>query len=218
LLLIAAAMLGFLIGSLSWGLVIGKVFYGVDIRTRGSGNLGATNALRILGTGIGILVLLLDAAKGAAAVYAARLLPAGDTTALAGVVSGFAAVLGHVFSPWVRFRGGMGVATAGGCFAALSSLATLGAVLAWMACIVLTRYVSVASMAAAVALTLGVWLLPANTDAQVAQLVRYVVVVVAVLIFVRHRTNIRRLLAGKENRITFGRSGSSRGNEPPTSD
>lgn len=189
----AAVATGFLLGSVPWALVLGRMVHRVDIRTQGSGNLGATNAFRVLGPATGTAVLLLDAGKGFAAAYVAP----GELLALAG---GFGAVLGHVFSPWVRFRGGKGVATAAGAFGAVAPQATLAATAIWIVTVAATRWVSlgsivaVAGLVAVLAATRG-WSDPVTWTGCAA----------ALLVIARHAGNVRRLAAGTEPRVSFRR-------------
>jgi glycerol-3-phosphate acyltransferase PlsY len=187
---VAAIVASYLLGSIPFGLLIARA-RGVDIRAVGSGNIGATNVSRSLGKKLGALVLLLDAAKGFAPVFlAARWLPAEIVAA-----SGFAAIAGHVFPVWLRFRGGKGVATGLGVFAAIAPLAAGGAVGVYLATVLVTRISSVGSLAAATALFALMWLLGLPAP--------YVALAGAVwlLIVVRHRGNIRRLIRREEGKV-----------------
>lgn len=219
LLLVAGA---FLCGSVPFGLLAGCL-RGIDIREHGSKNIGATNAIRVLGRPIGYTVFVLDALKGAVPVLIAGTLlgvlgrVAPDAAPmwkwLAVVV---AAVLGHVFSPWVKFKGGKGVATGFGALLAVYPLVTfaaLGAFAIWLVTVRVSRYVSLASIVAAAALPVLVLVTPTvagwlNGKAEVnragiAPVVPALVVtgVLAVLVIVKHRANIQRLLAGTESKI-----------------
>jgi acyl phosphate:glycerol-3-phosphate acyltransferase len=188
----AVCAAGFLIGSIPVGLLWGKVVRGIDVRQHGSGNLGATNVYRVLGPGHGIAVLLLDVGKGCGAVLFARWLVGVESAALA---SGLLAVLGHMFSPWVRFRGGKGVATGLGIWLVLAPAASLLALGIWGLLLALTRRVSIASLAASTALVPIVLMLPGQgARLQLAALS----LVAAVLVWIRHRGNIGRLLRGEE--------------------
>ncbi len=192
---------GYLLGAIPTGYLLGRA-KGIDLRKVGSGNIGATNAMRVLGKPVGAVVLVVDALKG----YLACTVVTGLILDLLGfgrayaehykILAGVAAVLGHSFSCWLRFRGGKGVATGAGVFLALAPGATAVAIVTWAVVFAVSRYVSVASMTAAVALAIAVWLGTTST------LLRLVTVAVAVLVIVRHRSNIARLLAGTEHRFS----------------
>jgi acyl phosphate:glycerol-3-phosphate acyltransferase len=197
-LLLAAA---YILGSLPWSLWASRV-RGVDLRAVGSGNLGATNVYRALGPAWGIGVLALDMLKGALAVWLARHF--GSTGGVAGpawlpAAALVTAVLGHVFTVFAGFRGGKGVATGLGGFLALIPLAGFVAVGVWLALFGVTRMVSVASLAAFVALPVTTWL----TQGGRADYVYLMILtgLVALLVWWRHRDNIRRILAGQEHRL-----------------
>jgi glycerol-3-phosphate acyltransferase PlsY len=190
----------FLTGSIPWSYIIGRM-KGADIRRSGSGNTGATNLFRVCGRGAGLTGLVLDAAKGAVPVLAASrgvmqlAPPAGDWIV---AVSGICAVLGHVFSPWLRFRGGKGVATTLGVLLVLSPLSLLAGVLVFAVVLLATRYVSLGSISAALAVVPAVFVFqPGSLPVQV------IICVVAALILVRHRSNIVKLLKGEENRFSL---------------
>lgn len=201
-----AALVAYLVGAIPFGLLVGRAWKGVDIRQHGSGNLGATNALRVLGKRVGGLVLLLDAAKGALPVL---LLPP-LVTRLAGasgpswlpVALATSAVVGHVFPIYLRFAGGKGVATSAGAMLALHPPA-LGAAFATFALtLALTRIVSLSSLLAALALPLAAVAIDGPELALGEARVRTALfVLLALLVWVRHRANLARLLAGTEPRI-----------------
>jgi len=165
----------------------------------GSRNIGATNAYRVLGARWGILVFVLDAAKGLLAATVPALLAAGFTASLA---SGVAAILGHVFSPWLGFRGGRGVATSLGVFLAIVPVPTLLAFGVWTALVLLSRRVSVGSLVAALLYPALVFLL-LRTDPHRAVL-SCITALVSLLVIVRHKANIQRLLAGTEPPLSRG--------------
>jgi glycerol-3-phosphate acyltransferase PlsY len=199
----AVVALAYLLGSIPFGYLLVRLGGGGDVRETGSGGTGATNVTRRAGSSAGILTLLLDALKGIAAVLVARLLlgtrPDADWWVSAAAV---AAVLGHVFPVWLGFRGGKGVATGLGVFLVLAPLATLCALVVFAAVVWLWRYVSLGSITAAAVLPLAVWSLGAFGIADHAQApVLAVAVLGAALIIFMHRTNIGRLLTGKENRL-----------------
>jgi glycerol-3-phosphate acyltransferase PlsY len=193
---LALIAVGYLIGSLPWGYWLPRWFAGVDIRTVGSGNTGATNVWRTLGFKLGLAVAILDLAKGAAAALLARWL-ADDLVAL---LAGAGAAVGHYRPIFLGFaRGGKAVAVVGGVGLALAPLATLAAVGVWVVVFLVTRYASVASIAAALALPPLALLFGAS----VTVLVFTVAATVAVILL--HRANIRRLRAGTESRIKLRR-------------
>lgn len=192
-LLIAA---GYLLGSLPWGLWLPRALAGVDVRTLGSGNIGATNVWRTLGFKLGLAVALLDIAKGAAAAVLGLWL-VGD---LVGVLAGCAAMVGHWRPIFVRFaRGGKMVATTGGVGLSVAPFATLSAAAVWIVVFLVTRYASVASMAAAASLPLFALLYGASWP------VLAFTAGAAIAIVVLHRANIARLAHGSENRFVLRR-------------
>lgn len=187
--LVAAA---YLLGSVPFAFLLARSASGVDLRTTGSGNVGATNVLRTSGIITAVVAAALDAAKGAAAVWLASL-TGGDPGARA--ACGVMAVVGHVYPVWLRFRGGKGVATACGAFAVLAPAATLVAGVAWIAVCLLTRYSSLASIVAAVTLAVvESWMGPSAA-------VRGAALGTAALVVFRHRDNLSRLVAGTERRL-----------------
>jgi glycerol-3-phosphate acyltransferase PlsY len=205
---LAAALiaLGYLLGSLPWGYWLPRLVVGVDVRTLGSGNIGATNVWRTLGFKLGLAVALLDIAKGAAAA----LLGVWLVDDLVGVLAGCAAMAGHWRPLFVRFaRGGKIVATTGGVGLAVAPLATLSAAAVWIAVFLVTRYASVASMAAAASLPLFVLLFGASWP------VLAFTAGGAVAIVILHRTNIARLVRGQENKMQLRRRPQRPIQQPP---
>jgi acyl phosphate:glycerol-3-phosphate acyltransferase len=191
---LAASVIAYLIGSIPFGLVLTRLAGYGDIRAIGSGNIGATNVLRTGNKKLALLTLLLDAAKGVVAVLAgAQFGP--DMAAIAGA----AVFLGHLFPVWLGFKGGKGVATAGGVLLAIAWPVGLIAAAAWLVVAVVLRYSSVAALAACAAAVLFGWLL---TDPQRAELIT----LIAVLVILRHHGNIRRLLRGEESKIKLSKS------------
>lgn len=190
----------YLAGSLPIGLLIGRL-RGVDLRCEGSGNIGATNAGRVLGRPWFFVVFVLDFAKGLVPpLLARRLGGAGLAPELLGLLCGVAAVVGHVFPVFLRFRGGKGVATAAGVFFALAWAPALCALVAWNVVFRTTRLVSLASLASAVILPLASFLLPRISRLTIDDRVQWATLLVGVLIVVRHKSNIGRLLRGEEPR------------------
>jgi acyl phosphate:glycerol-3-phosphate acyltransferase len=194
--ILTAAAAGFLIGSIPFSWILARVASGLDIRTVGSGNVGATNVARSVGPGLGALALLLDAAKGAGAVVIGQwIAPGSEGAALA---AGGLAVLGHAFSPFLKFRGGKGVATGAGAMAMLAPWALLLALVVFGVAVGWSRMVSLGSILAAAALPLFAWITgrPRGTILLALGL--------AVLVVARHRENLRRLASGTERRLGDG--------------
>ena len=203
---IISIVASYLLGSISFSIVIARLLKGIDIRQHGSGNAGATNTLRVLGIGPGIAVFVLDTLKGTAAValgwWASGF---ADGAAWVPVASGLAAVIGHNWPVWFFFRGGKGIATTIGVMAPLAFWPMVISGAAALAVIAITRYVSLGSLVMAASL-------PALTAAFGADpAVIAGAAVITVLAFVRHRRNIIRLAAGTENRIGGRKKGESHG-------
>lgn len=185
------AVAAWLIGSLPSGLIVARLFGHSDLRKEGSGNIGATNVLRTAGRLPGAVTLVLDYAKGVVAVAIAHDTGGPDMA----VIAALFVVAGHMFNPWLKFRGGKGVATALGVTLALSWQPGLVILVVWLAVAGLTRISSVAGMASIIASPVAIWMV--TSDAQYAG----VMILVAFLVVVRHHANIRRLLTGREPRI-----------------
>jgi glycerol-3-phosphate acyltransferase PlsY len=199
-LLIAA--ISYLLGSIPTGYLLVRLFRDEDIRSVGSGNIGATNVLRSGGKGLGAATFLLDMLKGCAAVWLGGVLagalapglPLRDAQALAAIC----AVVGHMFPVWLHFRGGKGVATGFGVFLVAAPLAALAAITVFAIVLLLSRYVSLASILGAASFPIFAWLLVRGDKPAFFIAAQ---IIVALLIIVKHHQNIRRLLAGNENRI-----------------
>lgn len=192
-----ALVASYALGSVPFSLLAARL-RGVDLRTQGSGNLGATNAIRVLGPGLGVPVLLADVAKGFVAVSVFPGLFGGESWGLP-LACGAAAIIGHVASAFLRFRGGKGVATAAGAFLGLAPAGLGIAAAVFVVVLLATRYVSLASILGAAALPVALWLSGDRPE------VTAVGVAIALLVLFRHRANLGRLLAGRENRLTFRR-------------
>ncbi len=207
------ALSAYLLGSIPFGYLAAKA-KGIDIRSVGSGNIGATNAMRVLGKPAGIFVLVMDALKGyvACAAFPSKvfnflaphfsglptdfqLSPAEMQTHLF-VVAGIFAVLGHNYTCWLKFKGGKGIATTGGVYLALAPWALLVALAVFILAIWLTKYVSIGSISAAVALPVTVWVLPPHNF-----LLSIVTTALGALAIYKHKSNLQRLMAGTENRL-----------------
>jgi glycerol-3-phosphate acyltransferase PlsY len=203
LLLLAA----YLIGAFPTSYIVGRLTRGIDLRQHGSGNLGATNAFRVLGWRAATPIFVIDVAKG--------FVPAWFFPGIDGVepiawtlAYGAAAIIGHMYSIYVGFRGGKGVATGAGVFLALAPLAALGSLLIWMVLVLATGYVSLASIVSAAALPLLIALTGARGS------VLALSVGLSIFVIYAHRANMRRLLRGEEHRFRRGR----RAQAPPTSE
>lgn len=184
---------GFLSGSLPFGYLAGRL-RGIDIRHHGSGNIGATNAIRVLGKGIGIPVFILDVLKG---LLPCLWIKTQGVESWVWVATGLAAILGHMFTPWLGFRGGKGVATAAGVLAGIAPLPMLGGLALWLLFFFTTRYVSLASMMAGVGVAGAMTAEMAGSGRWDWVLLGFGVLLM-LLVILRHRGNIARLLAGTE--------------------
>lgn len=189
---IGAVLLSYVLGSVPTGLWLGLWLRKVDIREHGSRNIGATNTLRVLGKKLGAIALLGDMAKGAVSVLLIARLSDWE---YAPIACGLAAICGHTFSIFLKFRGGKGVATSAGVFFGLAPIPMAIALAVFIATFFLTRMVSAGSILAAVAMGVAVFAVPTEP------VVRGIAVVVALLIVFRHRDNIGRIVQGKENKL-----------------
>jgi glycerol-3-phosphate acyltransferase PlsY len=188
--IILALFFAFLIGGVPFGLILGMLLRGVDVRTQGSGNIGATNVARVVGWKLGVATLVLDAAKGALPMlWVAHhfeqpwMLPA----------IGLVAVLGHCYSPWLEFQGGKGVATAAGVMLVVSPPATLLALICWGAAYALTRKSSIGALTAILAIQIGLWIFMPGWW--------LFGLLIAAILLLRHRENLQRLVAGTELKV-----------------
>jgi glycerol-3-phosphate acyltransferase PlsY len=213
-------IVGFLLGSIPFGYLLVLIFRGQDVRKTGSGNIGATNVARTGSKSLAIATLFLDALKGYIAVWIAFRLngayfhvlppPTGtllDTSSvlwsmqiayIAASLAGLGALLGHMFTPWLKFKGGKGVATGLGSFLAICPSAVLLCFVIFVVAVVATRYVSLGSILGAVIFPVAAyWLNPVMRD----PVIIFLVAISSLLIIVKHQANIRRLVAGNENRL-----------------
>ena len=198
-----AVVAGYLLGSIPFAYLAGKLTRGIDLRQHGSGNLGATNVYRTLGGKIAAVVLVLDALKGAVPVLMVQRFGVGDHLVLWAVAAGVAAIAGHAKPIFLLWRGGgKPVATAAGVFLALAPVPTLVALATWLVVVLLSGYVSLASLAAAIALPIAIAALVGMSSVLFG-----VSVVIALFVFWTHRANIGRLRRGEEHR--FGRKASA---------
>jgi acyl phosphate:glycerol-3-phosphate acyltransferase len=192
----------YLLGAFPTSYLVARATRGIDLRQHGSGNLGATNAFRVLGWKAASPIFIFDILKGFIPAFWFPLLDGVAAGPLWALAYGSAAVLGHVFSVFVGFKGGKGVATGAGVFLALAPLAILGSLLIWAGLVLGTGYVSLGSVVAAAALPLLVWLSGARPEVLLLSLA------LAAFVIYAHRANIRRLLRGEEHR--FGRRAAAR--------
>jgi acyl phosphate:glycerol-3-phosphate acyltransferase len=193
----------YLLGSIPFGYLAGRLI-GIDIRQAGSGNVGATNVVRVLGKRYGYPVFALDVLKGFGAVKISMLIAAGwlsewNSPEIFGILAGVSSVLGHLYPPWLKFKGGKGVATSAGALLALTPIATLVGVGIWIVVFWLTRYVSLASITAAVVLPIVILVI--SEDQNKKPLI-YSSACVATIVVWRHRSNLSRLIRGTESRFT----------------
>jgi glycerol-3-phosphate acyltransferase PlsY len=219
---IIVAVIAYLLGSIPFGYILVRVFTGADVRTQGSGNIGATNVARTGKKGLAIATLVLDAAKGALAVFIAQLLVPGWLTALGSTVSrppsatipayevpmglsyslmsiaALFAILGHMYPVWLKFKGGKGVATGLGVFLALAPKAVLIVLVFFLVVVAITRYVSLGSIVAAAVFPFAFYYMHPQHG---TPLIMTMISGVSLLIIWKHRENIRRLVAGTENKF-----------------
>jgi glycerol-3-phosphate acyltransferase PlsY len=196
---------GYLSGSIPFGYLAGRIA-GIDIRKRGSGNVGATNVMRTLGKGYGYSVFMADFSKGFIAVklsmsIAAGAGPAWSSSQMVGIAAAISSVIGHSFPVWLHFKGGKGVATSAGALFGLTPIAALIGAAIWIATFLFTRYVSVASIAAAAALPIVI-LITSWLSQTTGKSLFYSSVCLAGVVIWRHRTNLSRLMRGSEPRFT----------------
>src|SRR5580693_5976097 len=197
---ILVVVISYLLGATPSGFLVGKAC-GIDVRTAGSGNIGATNVVRILGRNAGAVVLTADALKGFVAARWIPLLALHLFPSLAtprenlALVGGVAAILGHVYTFWLYFKGGKGIATSGGVVMAWAPLACLTALAVWGLALAISKYVSLATIAAAVVLPFAVWFWNGSTTMTLAM------TGLSLLAIYKHKMNIQGLLKGTERRI-----------------
>jgi glycerol-3-phosphate acyltransferase PlsY len=193
----------YLLGAVPFGLLIGKM-KGIDIRQHGSGNIGATNVLRVLGKPLGITTFVLDALKGfIPSFFFARLFESGMDPNVVSVLCGAAAIIGHNFPVFLGFKGGKGIATSAGVLIGIAPLAALAGVITWVAVFFTSRYVSLASIIAAAAVIASGWWFYRGGHI----LLPIVLTVLGALAILRHKANIVRLMNGTENRFVKKKKG-----------
>ena len=206
----------YLLGSIPFGYLLVRIFRGEDVRQTGSGNIGATNVARTGSKGLAVATLLLDALKGYVAVahvfffarhHADHFVNSGPTLVyILAALAGLCAIIGHMYPVWLRFKGGKGVATAVGAFLGIAPTAILVVLALFVAIVAVTRYVSLGSIVGAAVFPFAAWWLnPSTRSVAVLGLLG----ASSLLIIIRHKDNIRRLLAGNENRFGGGKSGAA---------
>jgi glycerol-3-phosphate acyltransferase PlsY len=200
--LLSIPFAAYLLGSIPFGLLLSRLFGGGDVRTSGSGNIGATNVARVAGPFPGILTLLLDAGKGAAAVWLAARFSNDSATWM--MIAVLAALLGHCFPIWLRFHGGKGVATAAGAFLMLCPPALLSSLILFLLVAFFWRYISLASISAAASMPLLIYLLWAPHHVP-PLIVTFGALAATGIIVYKHDANIQRLVKGEEPKFSFGK-------------
>jgi len=194
--LVLALLASYLLGSIPFGLVLVRLAKGIDLRTVGSGNIGATNAMRAAGKPVGLAVFALDFAKGWVAVFGfAGLLAESEPLSWTATACGALSVLGHCFPIWLRFAGGKGVATGCGALVAMDPWIWVVGGAVWLATLGLGRMVSLASIAMGLAFPIAAWFLTARAEPTAGA------ALLALLILARHRSNMARIMAGTESKI-----------------
>ena len=209
-------VVSYLLGSIPFGYLLVRIFRGQDVRQTGSGNIGATNVARTGSKGLAIATLLLDALKGYLAVAHVFFFAAHHpnhmpdygphSVYILAALAALFAIIGHMFPVWLRFQGGKGVATAVGAFLGIAPLAIVVVLVVFVAIVAITRYVSLGSIVGAVAFPIAAWWLEPETRSPIIMLL---ISASSLLIIVRHKDNVRRLLAGNENRFGGGKSGAA---------
>ena len=208
--ILMCGVIGYGIGSISSGYLVGRLYRNVDLRTVGSGSTGATNTFRTLGLGAALLVAVLDILKGAGSVWIATVLVSGpgDQRSIAAALAAIAAVAGHCWPAFLEGRGGRGVATGFGALLFIATPAWLGAVLAFMLALAVTRMVSVGSLAAVAGAVVGYGLFVVAGYLSFHWAVLGFILIAGGIVVFRHRANIDRIARGKEPRL--GQSASQR--------
>ena len=202
--LLAIILFSYLAGSFPSGIVLGKAFKGIDVRQFGSKNMGATNVFRVLGAKIAIPVLLLDMIKGAVAVLLISRINLGDLLMdphWLKIIAGLAAMLGHIFSIWVRFKGGKGVATAAGVLFGLMPLEVGLGILLFIFVVAITRYVSLGSMLAAFFIFCSLLVEKAFLGMDIPKAYMILALLTVLIVIITHRQNIKRLVKGREHKL-----------------
>lgn len=201
-------VIAYILGSIPFSYLLGRYFRHDDIRKHGSGNIGTTNAFRVFGKIIGITVLILDMAKSGLLVFLLKYdIIFAHTDMFSPLIYGFAAVIGHIFPVWLKFKGGKGVATSFGLLLAYSPITAVALIPMFIAITVLTRYVSLASTFTTLTVAyLGTFLYLNRGDNPDYNLTFMIILIlITILIFVRHSSNFKRIRNGTENKISIGK-------------
>jgi glycerol-3-phosphate acyltransferase PlsY len=197
-------LLSYIAGSIPTSIIVSKLFFGFDIRDRGSGNAGGTNAFRIMGWKVGLFVMILDLGKGILATLIISQIRIDSLTwpiVYVQIIAGTSAVIGHIWTIFAGFRGGKGVGTAAGMLLVLYPISFVVCLIIFFIFLLTTRYVSVSSMSAAIFLPIVLYLLHVLFNRPVSTPLLILAISMAILIIFTHRSNIQRLLQGNENRI-----------------
>ena len=190
-------VLGYVLGSIPGGYIVGKGLKGIDVRKYGSGNIGATNVLRVIGKGPAFLAFLIDFGKGVAAILIAEIFSPQAAPLITKSIAGLACICGHNWSFFLKFRGGKGVATSAGVFLVLTPLPFVFALLTMIAVVGITKYVSLGSIISASTLPFYIWTFMGKEHLTYS----FLACIVAALIIFRHSSNLKRLLSGEEHKL-----------------
>lgn len=199
--IIIALFAAYILGSIPTSYIMGKLIKGIDIRDFGSGNVGATNALRILGTKVGVFTLIIDIGKGFLAVNIARII-IEDPTDLIMILTGLFAILGHIFTIFLKFKGGKGVAASAGVFIALVPVPIAIALFVFIITVWLSKFVSLGSILAAFTLFISELIINIRNSFTKIEILIFTFII-TLFIIIRHKANIQRLINGNENKISF---------------
>ncbi len=203
---IISVILAYFLGSIPTAVWIGKKYYNIDVREHGSGNAGATNTFRVLGKKAGSIVLAIDIIKGFLAVYLSQLIANSlgcERINIVKIIAGISAVIGHIFPILADFRGGKGVATILGAVIGINPFASLIAVVVFIVALIITKYVSVSSLIAGLSFPFTVFFIQFSNQDIFTLSMQIFSIMVVVMLFYTHRTNIKRLMMGNENKIYF---------------
>ncbi|PID27477.1 MAG: acyl-phosphate glycerol 3-phosphate acyltransferase [Candidatus Cloacimonadota bacterium] len=203
--IIISILVGYVLCGIPFGFILGK-FKGIDIRKHGSGNVGATNALRILGWKSGLIAMLFDAAKGFVAVRGGQIFCGLESTDPILILFAFSAISGHIFSVFMKFKGGKGVAVSLGVFIALTPVSVGIAFLSFIIIVAVTKYVSLGSVSAAAILFLSELIQNIISGFKTKEYLIFTAIA-ALFIIIKHKSNIKRLADGNENKISFKKTG-----------
>lgn len=199
--IILVLLCAYILGSIPTSYLMGKIIKGIDIRNFGSGNVGASNALRILGTKFGVTTLIIDIAKGFFAVYLGKLYLQNPPTTIL-ILIGLFVILGHIFTIFLKFKGGKGVATSTGVFIALAPIPVFIGLSVFLLAVIISKYISLGSILAALVFFITELIINIHNSFDSIELLTFAFVI-ALFIIVRHKSNIKRIIDGNENKISF---------------